>query len=217
MCIKINNKKRISGLVGAIFLAAGAAFAASTPTLNQTISAGAKSVDIVDSGGTTVGSPSVTFSSANFSFDTQDTTGTLPSGTDKIRVYNPTSTATWTVNIAGSAATAVWTDGGSNTYDFNDSSGYTDGGDADSVGGQMTVDPSGGTLAGVSGCATTNVSKGASDSFVQGSVDSIDLVTAASGAATFCRWDLTGVGMTQKIPASQAAASYSISMTLTIT
>lgn len=198
-----------------IFVSGSAVFAANTPTLNQTINAGSLSVDIVDDSGNTVGSPSVAFSAANYSFDNQDGTGTLGTASEKIRVYNPTSTETWTVNLAGSATTALWTDGG-NTYDFNDGSGYSDGGDTDAKGGQMTINPSAGTLAGVSGCATTNVSKGASDSFIEGSVNSIDLMSAAAGAATFCRWDLTGVALTQKIPASQPAGSYSISMTMTI-
>lgn len=190
-------------------------YAANTPQFNQAINAGSLSVDIVDAGGTTVASPAVTFNALNFSFDTQDATGTLGTASEKIRVSNPTSTATWSVNLAASATTAKWT-AGTNYYDFNDGSGYTDGADTDTYGGQMTVNPSVGTLAGVSGCATTNVTKGASDSFVEGSVDSIDIFSAAAGASTFCRWDLTGVGLTQKVPASQASGSYSVNMTLTI-
>ena len=189
--------------------------AANTPQFNQTINEGTKSVDIVDAGDVTVASPSVSFSSANFSFNTQDTTGTLGTASEKIRISNPTSTATWTVNLAASNPTDVWTSGG-NTYDFNDGSGYTDGADTDSKGGQMTVNPAGGTLSGVSGCATTNVNKGASDSFVETTMNSIDLVSGAAGASTFCRWDLTGVSLTQKVPAGQAAGSYSLDMTLTI-
>lgn len=205
-----------------LFLVSGQIFANNQPTMNQTISAGAKSVDIVDSGGSAVASPSVSFSSANYSFDTQDTTGTLGIANAKIRAYNPTTAQTLTVSIAASNATDVWTDGGSYTYDFNDPDGYTDGADADSVGGQMTIDPSdaGATLAGVSGCAVTNVSKGSSASFSEtGTVkNSIDLITSTSNAANkFCRWDLTGVALTQKIPAAQAAASYSLNLVLSIT
>ena len=52
------------------------------------------------------------------------------------------------MSLAGSATTAVWDSAGTD-IDFNDAggSGCTDGGDADSLGGQLTVDPSGGTLA----------------------------------------------------------------------
>lgn len=212
-----NNKISKKWLILALFsvFLTGTVVWAVNDTFNQTISAGSLSVDIVDSGGSSVGSPAVTFGAVNYSFDNQDGTGTLGTASEKIRAYNPTSTETWTVNMAGSATTALWTDGG-NTYDFNDGSGYSDGGDTDSKGGQMTVDPSGGTLAGVSGCATANVSKGTSDSFVEGSTDSIDLMYASAGAATFCRWDLTGVSLTQKIPGGQPAGSYSMTMVITI-
>jgi len=209
--------KKITVAIGAVVVLLGfGTYAANTPQLNQAISAGTKSVDIVDDSGNSVVSPSVSFGALTFSFDTQDGSGVLGTSSERIRTYNPTSSEIWSVNLAGSADTASWTDGGTNSYDFNDGSGYTDGGDADSVGGQMTVDPSTGTLAGVSGCATTNVTKGVSESFSQGTVDSIDLMSAAAGAPTFCRWDLTGVALTQKIPASQSAASYSISMVMTI-
>lgn len=52
------------------------------------------------------------------------------------------------MSLAGSATTAVWDSAGTD-IDFNDAgtSGCTDGGDADSLAGQLTVDPSGGTLA----------------------------------------------------------------------
>ena len=116
------------------FSGAVGVYAATTPQLNQTISDGAKSVDIVDSGGSTVASPSATFGALTFSFNTQDATSSnVFTSSQRIRVSNPTSTATWTVNIAGSASTALWTAGG-NTYDFNDSSGYTDGADTDTKG-----------------------------------------------------------------------------------
>lgn len=208
-------KGAIVAIASIISLLAGQIYAANTPQFNQSISDGSKSVDIVDSGGSSVGSPTVSFSAATFSFSTQDTTGTLGAANAKIRVSNPTATATWTVNLAASGTTDLWTDAG-NTYDFNDGSGYTDGADTDSKGGQMTIDPSGGTVTGVSGCSTSNVNKGASDSFVEGSTDSIDLVSGASGAATFCRWDYTGAALTQKVPAGQASGSYALSMTLTI-
>jgi hypothetical protein len=192
-------------------------YASNQSEFDQTINAGSLSVDIVDGSGNTVGSPSVSFASKSFSFDTQTSAGTLGTASEKIRAANPTATDTWTVNLAGSATTASWTSG-SDHYDFNDAngSGYTDGADADSVGGQLTVDPSGGTITGVSGCSTSNVSVGASDSFVEGSTNSIDLMSATTGAATSCRWDLTGVSLSQKIPAAQNAGSYALTMVLSI-
>lgn len=190
--------------------------AANNSQFEQTISAGSLSVDIIDGSSNSVANPSVTFSALPFDFDTQDSTGTLGTSSEILQVYNPTSTPTWTVNIAGSASTGTWTDGGPSAYDFNDPSGYTDGADADSVGGQLTIDPSVGTLVGVSGCSTTNVSKGSSDSFSEGVVNNIDILTASSGADTFCKWNLTDVSLTQKIPAAQTPGSYTFTMNLTI-
>ncbi len=181
---------------------------------------GSQSVDIVDGSGNSVTSPSVTFSTKDFSWSTQTSTGTFGTSSQKVRATNGTTDDTWSVNLAGSATTALWT-AGSYHYDFNDSngSGYTDGADADNYGGQMTVDPSGGTVAGVpdnTSCPITNISKGTSDSFVEGTTDSIDIFSGASGSTVPCKWDFTGASITQKIPASQASGSYSISMTLTV-
>jgi hypothetical protein len=215
----MKNKKNIAkiGILATIFflLPTMKALASNQSQLNQSISDGTRSIDIVDAGGTTVASPSVSFNSASFSFDTQDTTAVLGVASQRVRIFNPTSTATWTASIAGSAPTASWT-AGSNHYDFNDGSSYTDGADADSYGGQLLINPAGATLAGVSGCATTNVSLGGSSAFSEGSTDSITIASGASGAPTYCRWDITNIGLTQRIPASQASGSYSLNLVLSI-
>ncbi len=208
-------KKTLKLVTLVMFLAGLQVLAADWSQLSQTINDGTLAVDIVDSSGASVSNPSVTFGALTYSFDTQDGTGTLGTSDERIRAYNPTSTDTWTVNLAGSSTTATWSDG-SHTYDFNDGSGYTDGSDADSVGGQMTVDPSGATITGVSGCSTSNISTGSSDSYVEGTTDNIDLMSASSGAATYCRWDLTGVNLTQGIPAGQSPGTYTLTMNLTI-
>lgn len=198
------------------FITSAYVWANGTSSLNQTISDGTLATDIVDGSGNSVSSPSITFGSATFSFNTQDSTGTLGTASQKIRVSNPTGTAAWTVNLAASTTTDTWTNG-TDTYDFNDGGGYTDGADTDSIGGQLTVDPSSGTLTATgSGCTTTNVSKGTSDSFVEGTLNSVDLMSATTGANTYCRWDLTGVGITQKIPAAQKSGAYTINMVLTV-
>lgn len=198
-----------------VSLAAVQAYAANQSQLSQSISDGTKSIDIVDGAGATVPSPSVGFGALTFSFNTQDGTGTLGTASQKIRVSNPTSTATWTASIAGSAPTTDWTAGG-NHYDFNDASIYTDGGDSDSYGGQLQVSPAGGAIAGVSGCATTNVSMGGNSAFVEGSTDSITIASGSAGAASYCRWDFTNIGLTQKIPAAQASGSYSVNLVLSV-
>ena len=106
-------------------------------------------------------------SSKTFSFSCLSggsaSTGTFGAAEQLIYVKNPDAADNgWTVSLAGSATTAVWDSSGTD-YDFNDAggSGCTDGADADSVGGQMTVDPSVGTLAAgaCSSCVTTNITK----------------------------------------------------------
>ncbi len=124
------------------------------------------------------------------------------------------------MSLAGSATTAVWDSAGTD-IDFNDAggSGCTDGGDTDSLGGQLTVDPSGGTLAAgqCSSCGTSNITKGSSASFSEGVTDSITLLTGASGSDDFGDWKFTGVSISQTVPAEQGAASdYDINMTLSI-
>lgn len=191
--------------------------ASDSTQMSQSIT-GAMDVAIVDSNGDAVTSPNVAFPSKSWSAVYQTSSATLGTSSERIRLTNPSgSTDTWSLNIAAtSGSTAVWTNG-ANTYDYNDSTASAgDGADTDSVGGQMTIDPSAGTIAGVGGTATTNVSKGTSDSFVEGSVSSIDLMSAAAGSPKPGQWDLTGVSVSQTIPAYQAVGSYFISMTLTI-
>lgn len=105
-------------------------------------------------------------SAKTFSFSCQSggsaSTGTFGTSSQAIYIKNPDASDTgWTVDLAASSPTAVWDS--AVDYDFNDAggSGCTDGGDADSLGGQMTVDPSGGVLAvgACSTCTTTSVTK----------------------------------------------------------
>jgi hypothetical protein len=186
-----------------------------------TAAGGTLSVDIVDADGVTVGSPSVTFSEKSFSYSAQTSTATLGISSQKIRVSNTTGTATWTLSIAAtSGPTTAWTDGGSNTYDFNDSN--TDGADdadADSVGGRLTVDPSGGSISAVAPCAsTTGVSPGSSNSFkeVATAVTSITLLSASGSASTNCGWDFITTSLSQLIPGAQKSATFTLSFTITV-
>ncbi len=167
-------------------------------------SSGSVSVDIVDGGGNPVASPAISFSSSNYSWESQQTTGILGTSSQKIRL---TSTlADWTLSIAAtSGPTALW-QSGSNNYDFNGSVNN----------GRLRVDASGGTILPQSGCSTSGISKGSSTYFVQGSQDSITLL-AGNSTQIGCYWDLTGIVMTQDIPSSQNTGNYSIDMTLTAT
>lgn len=168
---------------------------------------GTLTADIVDSGGTTVASPSVTFSAATFNFDSVQTpTGTLGVSAQKIRVSNTTGTAAWTMSVAAtSGPTTLWTTG-SITYDFNSTA----------ANGRLTVNPSTATITPQGGCSSTGISLGSSTSYNQGVTDSITLATASGSTQTGCYWDFTGIGLTQDIPAKQSAGTYTISLTLTV-
>jgi len=206
-----------------ILLQTSVVLASNAVTFSQTINDGTLSIDIVDNSGNTVSSPSATFGGLTFSFNSQTATGTLGTSSQRIRVYNPTGTNTWTASIAATGGpTALWTSG-SDTYDFNDShSDGTDDADTDTVGGRLTVDPSVGTVAGVpdnTTCSpTTGITKGSSSAFreIASAVSSITLLSGGASATPYCRWDLTGVSLSQVIPPSQATGTYNLSFTVTI-
>ncbi|MBL8015392.1 MAG: hypothetical protein JNK26_04355 [Candidatus Doudnabacteria bacterium] len=197
--------------------------AANTSNFNQVINPGTLSIDIVDATYVTVANPGVTFPAINYGFACQTNTATFGTATQQIYIQNPDAADNgWVASLAGSAVTAVW-DGAAADYDFNDptGTGCTDGADAsDTVGGQMTIDPSVSTLqlgSCTGGCSVDNITKGTLAAYNQGTVDSITLLNAAAASSDIGDWRLTGVAVSQKIPAEQLAGNdYDINMTLSI-
>jgi len=210
-------------------LSGGTAYAASNSTFSQVINTGALATDIMDASQVTVASPSVTMSAKNFAFTCQAggsaSTGTFGANSERIYVSNPDGADNgWTLTVAAtSGATARWANGGATQhFDFNDPSGgtagCTDGGDADSNPGQLSLNPTAGTITTDCGsCGTTGVTKGSSSAFNQGTTDNITLLNAANTSDDIWRGYLTGVTASQTIPAEQPADSYSLSLTLTAT
>ena len=195
--------------------------AASTSQFSQTINTGTLSTDIVDAGYSSVSSPAVTMNAITFSFAFQTATGAFGSGTEQIYVSNPDAADSgWTLTLAPANTTDYWDSAGTD-FDFNDATASAgDGADADSLGGQMTIDPSGATLAvgNCSACVVTNVAKGSSTAYNEGTTDSVTLLTAAAGSDDIGDWTLEGVSISQTIPAEQPAASdYTLNMVLTVT
>lgn len=180
---------------------------------------GSLNSDIIDGSGMPVASPSLAMNATVVSNNCQTTTGTFGTSSQKIRIDNTTTTPGWTLTMAASAGTGASWASGTTSYDFNDSSGSgcSDGGDADSVAGQLSVNPSGITVTPQGGCSATGINAGSASAFAQGSVDSITLATASAGAQTHCYWDITGIALSQKIPAYTPAGNYSITMTITAT
>jgi hypothetical protein len=174
------------------------------------------SVDIVDSGGTPVGSPSVTMNSVIVTIGHQSATWVFSDASQKIRVTNNSGNAQWSLTIAANGgATAFW-DWPTTDYDFNDPTANAgDGADTDSLGGRMSLNPSVGTLGGT--CTATGITKWSSSSFSEGATNSITILTAGATANTGCYWDFTGIDISQTIPGEKPTGSYSLSMTLTAT
>lgn len=176
--------------------------------LTQAITPGTLTTDIRDASYLTVASPTFGMSSLNISNDCQTSTGTYGSSSQRIYVDNPGGADNgWTVSIAATAGvSAKWVSGGNN-YDFDDPAG------SGCTGGQLTLDPSAGTVTADAG-TTTAVTKGSSAAFNSNS--STTLLNAAAGADDIFRGYLTGVGVSQKVPASKPAGAYAINLTQTI-
>lgn len=197
--------------------------AANTPTFNQQINAGTLSSDIKDGTRTPVASPSVSMTAKNFSDTCQDgvnaSTGTFGTATERAYVTNPSgANSGWTLSLAATGGpTALWTSG-ANTYDFNDATtaGCTDGIDTDTKAGQLTIDPSVGAITtDCVSCGMTGITKGSQAGFVEGGPDNITLISAGSTSDDVWQGYITGVGLSQTIPAETAAGTYTLNLTLT--
>ena len=186
--------------------------ASTNPVLTQVVSTGTMSMDMVDALYQSVASPVVAMGTKTAGSGCQTATGTLGTATQQLYIHNDDrADGGWDVSLDADR-NGLWTSG-SNTIDFNDLAG--DG----CTGGQMTVDPSVATLSKGQcvSCDTDGLTLGTSASFVQGVTDSITILRGAAVSDDIGDWKLTGVAISQKIPANKAAGSYSIGMTVTIT
>jgi len=186
-----------------------------TPTLTQ-------SVSIVDASGATVASPSYPLSPLYTASTCQTATGTFGTSGQRLRVNGGSVGSGFSVSIAPTnGTTALWNSSSGNYYDFNDSSGSpagcNSGSDGDGYAGQLTINPSAASIVPQSGCSATGLSLGASAAgYSSGSTDSITLLSGSSSAQSGCYWDITGIGMSQKIPSLQPSGQYTLDMTVTM-
>lgn len=197
----------LATFLGVALVATGAAVYADTTDFSQTITAGTLSTFIGDTGGSEVTSPNVSFASTTVSSSMQTRTGTYGTNTERIYVDNPGGADNgWNVTLAATAgASATWTSGG-DTYPFNGAS---------SAAGQLTIDPSTGSITGVVG-GTTGVTLGSTGTFSGGTNTPITIVSG-DGSVDIQRVYVTGVSASQTIPAAQPAGSYTINFTQTVT
>ncbi len=183
------------------------AFAALTATsvLSQTINNGTASTDIRDAGGSVLSNPTITMNAATLSTSQQTSTGTFGSNSQRITVDNPGGANNgWTLSLNATVpGTGTWTSGG-NTYAYNGATAAL---------GQLTVNPAAGTLTAVTG-GSTGVTLGTSATYSGSSA--ITLVSASAGSADIWNGYVTGIGLSQTIPASQPAGTYTLNMTQTL-
>lgn len=211
----------MSGMV--VALCGAPTFAANTPTLTQSITAGTLATDILDASRNPVVAPSAAMTQKSFSSECRTggdaSTGVIGSGTQRVYVTNPSGAdGGWTLSVAAtSGPTGLWASG-ANSYDFNDptAAGCSDGGDTDSRAGQLTLDPSAATVTlDCVECTQTGITKGSPASFNQGVLDSVTLLSASASADRVWQGYITGVGLSQTIPAQTPAGNYTLNLTLT--
>lgn len=164
-------------------------------------------LDVVDSSDGVVSNPSVNFTSTLAPFSATQTVGTLGVGVQRIRVYNDTSTSSWTLSIAATGGGSSTWSSTANSYKYN---GLQSEGRLRVNPSLITITPSG------SSCTSTGLTPQSAQYFEQGLISSIDLVIAGISAQTNCTWYIEGIGLTQDIPARQASGNYSLAMTITV-
>jgi hypothetical protein len=207
--------KRFSKIIAALALIAGVTLIPTTvfgqvsSDVTQQIDAGTLSTAILDGSRVVVPSPSFTMSTTGFSFDCQTSTGTLGSSTQRLYVINPdatTSGQSWNLSLA---ATADWTDG-ANSYTYNDPA------NAGCDNGQLTVDPSVGTVTAdcsSTACTSAVVTRGSSTAIT--GATPVNILTSAVGD-TLWRGYITGIDLSQEIPGETPAGNYTLPVTLTV-
>lgn len=222
MKLNVRNAIAVVSALGLLIVPA-VAFAATTVSTNltQSINPGSLSIDILDSTRTTVGSPSYALGASTYSFNCQTVTGSLGDNNNRVYMTNPGADNNgFVVSLAGSATTATYVSG-SDKYDYNDATAACgDSADTDTVGGQLTIDPSAETITpDYTGGNTTGITKGSSTAFseVGTVVSSITMVNAGSGSDDAGRWYFTGAGLSQTIPAQTPVGNYSLGLVLTLT
>lgn len=182
------------------------------------ISSGVLSIDIVDNEGNSIENPIFNLDSKVFDYLNSTSQGIFGFNNQKIRVTNSTSNPSWTISLsATNGDSTVWMENGFLGYDFNDpTSNAEDGFDEDSLGGQMTIDPSFGSITAKESSSINGISLANQASFIEGTQNSITIASSSSITETNSYWDIMGITILQSIPALQRVGNYSIDMTLTI-
>lgn len=196
----------VLALAAAVAVAPKAAHAQTTvgSNLSQDITAGPLSTSVRSETGTVVASPSFDMGSVTVSTSRQTATGVFGSNTQRISVDNPGgANGGWTLSLnATTPGTGRWTSGGNN-YPYNGTA----------VAGRLTVNPSDGMLTSAAG-TSTGITRGTSAAF--SSSTPVTVMTASAASDDIWNGYITGVSLTQTIPAAQPAGEYMLSVTQTV-
>ncbi len=173
--------------------------------LTQAINGGVISTDVRDASNQVVALPSFAMTAVTASTSQQTATGTFGSASQRIAVDDARGNGSaWTLALnAKTPGTGTWTSG-ANNYKYNDTA----------ANGQLTVNPVAGTITALTGGAT-GVTKGTSATF--SGTGAITLMSADATASKIWNGYITGIGLSQTIPAGQAVGNYTIDMTQTVT
>lgn len=209
---KVSNLLGVAAIVSLVGVGT-VTMAAPNSQLQQQIKPGTLSTDVLDASRNPVASPSAALSALNFSFNCQTSTGTLGTNTERLYVSNGgAADGGWNLTMAATGGPATKWVNGANSFSFNNSAA------AGCTAGQLTVNPALATVtADHIGGTDTGITKGSSASYVSGTADSVTLMSAGLTASKAWRGYLTGIGLSQAIPAEQTIDTYTINMTLTAT
>ncbi len=205
------NKKMLIPVAALVAVAALAPLAnaatTATSTLSQVIDAGTLSTDIRDASNVIVLAPSFDMSARSISTSQQTSTGTFGTATQRISVDNPGgANAGFSLTLNATDPTNGKWVSGANNYDYKGAASA----------GQLTVDPSTSTWTALTG-TTTNITVGTSAAFTGATSSPITLATASAALEDIWNGYVTGIGLSQTIPANTPAGTYTISMTQTVT
>jgi photosystem II stability/assembly factor-like uncharacterized protein len=174
--------------------------------LAQDITPGTLSTDVRDASNNLVANPSFALSGIIASTSSSQTAiGTLGTASQRLSVDNPAAAdGGFSVTINATVpGTGTWSNG-TNSYAYNGTAST----------GLLSIDPSIGTWTARVG-TTTALSKGVAASF-SGNTP-VTLVVASSVLENIWNGYVTGIGLSQSIPAGTPAGSYTLSVTHTVT
>lgn len=172
---------------------------------------GSLSASIVDTVGQPYSQPNIAFTPTYMLHQCQTSTGILGDAAKRLRITNDVAVNGWSMSIAPTqGGSAAW-QSGAGQYRHNNPAGSP----AGCAAGQLAMTPQVSSIASQSGCNVNGITRGSNTSF-SSTTTAITLLSASSATPRFCYWDITNIGLSQKIPAYQPPGEYKLDMTITV-